>query len=295
MNEDKINSVFVCGKNRSGTKWLSNILLNHKDLSGIQSEFHTGILESNILNNINRVFGDLSRPDNYIGFAEWFFATDFFRISGVDKKFLYKKKSSSYYGFFREFMNEQCRKKNSAGWLQKIHSLKLEKIYHYFKESKFIIIERGLIDSISSAYFLGNRHNRRLPLMRETFEYSLIKKIHTVYAKKDNVFVVKFEVLKKNSPHEVRKICDFLGISYSARLLVVKFRKNTSYVSGKRSFGFWTKMKIRMVYRFFSLIPLVLQKYIYNFYQRFKGNNSTENSYIIAGSFSESYKDYTDL
>lgn len=29
-------SIFVVGKNRSGTKWLSNILLNHKDMLKVE-------------------------------------------------------------------------------------------------------------------------------------------------------------------------------------------------------------------------------------------------------------------
>ncbi|MCK4320989.1 sulfotransferase [candidate division WOR-3 bacterium] len=36
--------IFVIGKNRSGTKWLSNVIANHKDVACIQHELFGGIL-----------------------------------------------------------------------------------------------------------------------------------------------------------------------------------------------------------------------------------------------------------
>ena len=85
-----MKKIFVLGKNRSGTKWLSNIILNNKEIAGIQSNYHRGILETNLFNVFNRKFGNLKRRDDYIAFVEVFTATDFFKLTGLSKELLYK-------------------------------------------------------------------------------------------------------------------------------------------------------------------------------------------------------------
>ena len=62
--------IFIVGKNRSGTKWLSNILLNHPNIAGIQSDYHRGILETNMFQNMPIIFGNLKDIDNFIGVTE---------------------------------------------------------------------------------------------------------------------------------------------------------------------------------------------------------------------------------
>ncbi|MBA7629902.1 hypothetical protein ES703_37409 [subsurface metagenome] len=44
--------IFVIGKNRSGTKWLSNVIANHKDIACIQHELFGGILEANVISRM---------------------------------------------------------------------------------------------------------------------------------------------------------------------------------------------------------------------------------------------------
>jgi hypothetical protein len=70
--------LFVIGRNRSGTKWLSNILAENNEVAAVQREGAGGILESNELShfpkhfNLNHIedrtaFQILFKHSNFIG------------------------------------------------------------------------------------------------------------------------------------------------------------------------------------------------------------------------------------
>ncbi|MCK4889110.1 MAG: sulfotransferase [Candidatus Aminicenantes bacterium] len=283
-------SIFVVGKNRSGTKWLSNILLNHEKITGVQGQFHAGILESNILNDISLSFGTLNDIDNYIGFTEWFSATDYFEITGIKKSFLYKKHYLCYYDLFNELMNEFCRKENIESWLQKINSLKLPEIYTFFKSSKFIIIERELIGNIGSAWFLQLQNSGKSSLFRETYLYALTKKIHKKLRKNNNVFFLKYSDLMEQPEEILKKLCRFLDVSYSTDLQVVKFERNTSYKKGEKKLGTKKIILIKIYYFLLMNIPYFVLRWVYSLITMIKRTQRNNRFYTIPGTFSGSYK-----
>ena len=55
-----IRPIFVIGKNRSGTKWLSNTISNHSKIACVRSHEFGGILETNVFFNMPNTFGDLA-------------------------------------------------------------------------------------------------------------------------------------------------------------------------------------------------------------------------------------------
>ena len=73
--------LFVVGLNRSGTKWLSNTLCQHAEVAGVLHERFTGILETNMLDTIPRVFPDLREGDDYAAVIELWSATEFFGLT----------------------------------------------------------------------------------------------------------------------------------------------------------------------------------------------------------------------
>lgn len=97
--------IFIIGKNRSGTKWLSNIIAAHKEIACVQRPGAGGILESNTLSNMYYIFGSLKHDNNFIGFLECKAKTNFFKLSGLSKEFFYKKRPETYYSFFRLLMD----------------------------------------------------------------------------------------------------------------------------------------------------------------------------------------------
>ncbi len=47
-----ITPIFIVGTNRSGTKWLSNILANHPDVAAVQTERTLGIVETYMFDSL---------------------------------------------------------------------------------------------------------------------------------------------------------------------------------------------------------------------------------------------------
>jgi len=84
-----IKKIFVIGKNRSGTKWLSNTIANHQKIACIQRPGAGGILETNIINRMPNIFGTLKKDNNFIGFIECFSQTNYFKLLHVEKEELY--------------------------------------------------------------------------------------------------------------------------------------------------------------------------------------------------------------
>ena len=88
MTAPAVRPIIVVGMNRSGTKWLSNIIARHRDVIAVQSPRTNGIVETNMFGPLPDKF-DLSSPDEYIGLVELWAATHFFRCTGVDKELFY--------------------------------------------------------------------------------------------------------------------------------------------------------------------------------------------------------------
>ena len=66
----KPSPILVIGKNRSGTKWVSNLLANHSSIRAVQAPQHGGIIETNFFGMMQQVFGDIGRVENYIAAVE---------------------------------------------------------------------------------------------------------------------------------------------------------------------------------------------------------------------------------
>src|SRR5690606_28021639 len=83
--------IFVLGRNRSGTKWLTNQISNHPQVAAITAT-NTGVLEANLFEHLPRMFGDLSINDHYYAFLAAFMKSSFFHRSGLPESCLYEKR-----------------------------------------------------------------------------------------------------------------------------------------------------------------------------------------------------------
>ena len=98
--------VFVLGMGRSGTTWISNLLLQHSRITGICRE--RGIHESSYFSVVDGRFGSLDDAVNFVEFAEVMAASYLFRSAGVDAAFLWERYPSSYAEIFRAAMDHHA-------------------------------------------------------------------------------------------------------------------------------------------------------------------------------------------
>ena len=107
--------IFVIGRNRSGTKWISNILSNNIEISSIQRKGAGGILECSLLSHFPRHF-NIKNTEDRSAFEILFKESNFHRCSGIDDKFLETTTYSSFMDFFEQYMNAVAKKeKQNSG------------------------------------------------------------------------------------------------------------------------------------------------------------------------------------
>ncbi|MHA1195493.1 MAG: sulfotransferase [Promethearchaeota archaeon] len=140
------------GSSRSYTTWFTNILCQNSKIAGVQAKEHYGIHESAYFSYIETFFGNLKNDNNFIIFVEIFGSSDYYRLTGLNKNFLYEHRPTTYVKAFRLIKDTFAKNKNALYWLEKSpgHTLYLRKISKYFLEAKFIGIKRNVLDMVKS-------------------------------------------------------------------------------------------------------------------------------------------------
>lgn len=233
-------SIFVVGRHRSGTTWLANMLCEHRLIAGIQAERHYGIHESAFFSNVRYYFGDITDVNDYIAFASLFSNSDYFKLSGVKKQYLFNNVYNDYFNFFKDFMDEFAQMNNSKYWVEKspAHSLYIDEINNNYDNVKFVSIERNVIDQVKShlALHYPNGNYSIVELVKKVFHYNLYNNSIKEYSD-GNIIRVEFENLKNNTKEIMTEICNFLNISYNDNILDIKYERNTSFKKNKKSFN----------------------------------------------------------
>jgi hypothetical protein len=230
--------IFVIGRRRSGTKWLSNILANNRDVACIQGR-RSGILETGIFDRFPDLFGDLRIDCNYYAFLACYSKSDFFCLSGMPEKELYSLQVRDYFGLFREIMDRYAESRRRRHWVQKSKSYLLPELFKRFPDAKYVIIRRAMLDNLRSSIGLRMAHapGGRPALgavVSNLLSYHHHVKTEKAFAARENVIVVRFEDLKSDGVATTRKVCDFLGIEFEPAMLEVGYERNTSYKGNVR-------------------------------------------------------------
>jgi len=110
--------LFVLGKQRSGTTWLGNLLLDHPSIAGVAHAAHRGIHESAFFSHVDGRYGDLSVRQNFIEFASVMAESDYFRLAEVSFKDIMSLHPDDYAGVFRTVMYCFARRRGARYWIE---------------------------------------------------------------------------------------------------------------------------------------------------------------------------------
>lgn len=292
MFEDPMaKPIFVIGKHRSGTKWLSNTIAAHKDIACILHEHHFGILEvSDVFERMPLIYGDLSIAENCIGFIEYYGQTDFFVLTGLDKNMFYKNRPSNYSEFFRQMMDTFAEKEGKPYWVQKTDTAPMPDLIKHFPDAKFIMTIRDVRDNVKSAIGLakGEKGRATPKVYNELFIYYLQKKRILSYQGRDNVMLMYFEDMKRDKRAVVERICNFLQIEFDENMLKNHFKQNTSYkgmVSKADALSDKDVFLMNLMIPLLSITPLWLMEFLYKIKTRLLGHSFLKPENRILHSF----------
>jgi len=228
--------IFVIGRNRSGTKWLSNILLNHTAVAGVQSEHKNGIAETDVFGPMQRVVGDIRRAENYVAFVAIWSQTDFFRASGADAEMFLtcSPRPTTMFEAFRLLMEWVAARQGRPFWLQKTAADdRSERILKHYPDARVVTIQRGLMGNLWSTLANATRQQRDSSAIRSAIGYALDEK-NLARLQRKGALAVRYEDLRNNTETETRRVCEALGLQFEPDMIDVRFRPNTSFQGGER-------------------------------------------------------------
>jgi hypothetical protein len=223
--------LIVVGMNRSGTKWLSNILCNHPEVAGIQSPLHTGILETNFFGTVQRLFGEVLPVDHYVGLVEMWAQSDFFKAAGVEKELFYalRPRPPGPLQMFVTLMEEVARRRRARYWLQKSSPLMASEILPQLPPCRVIVTRRSALPLLESTVRLRRNLGQPSSAIRAAAIFALEDKILGQIERDANALATSYERIEKAPEAEAARLCAALGLAYDPALLRVSFDRNTSF------------------------------------------------------------------
>lgn len=118
-----------------------------------------------------------------------------------------------------EYLVNQFNPNGARTFLEKTprHVFFYSKILEYYPDAKFICMVREPKNVVSSQ--LANSPKPKKSLIRLSMLYKKIANVVLKMKEQNNVLLIKYENLTTQAESTLRNICNFLGISYEAKLL----------------------------------------------------------------------------
>jgi hypothetical protein len=250
--------LFVVGKHRSGTTWLSNLLLDHTLIAGVQHKDHHGIHESAFFSHVRGRYGDLNLFSNFAEFAAVVSKSDYFRLMGVSFEELIELYPSTYSEVFRTVMNRFADRHEARYWLEKspMHTSRIQEIGELYSDARFVGILRNPVDAAFSWLKRrspeGGALRRALGLGRFTLNKYVadahMRMMQDVWP--ERVCIIRYEDLVERREEVLETVCRFLGLPVEE--MHSGYAPNTSYSEGKNATRFpkHEKKFVRVLYHY---------------------------------------------
>lgn len=275
--------IFIIGRNRSGTKWISNLIAENAEVTAFQRKRAYGLIESNLFTVFPRLLKGIRYEENYSAFKILFAETNFFKLSGLSKEEVFSKRYYDFYNFTGDFLEKYASSKGAGYIVQKADSIVVPELIKNFPDAKIIIIQRKIVkNNILSNILLNNDKVKFIKVLQHSFSYWHHRKLENRFKNNTNVKTVTFENLKRNKEEVLQSVCNFIGIDYESTMLKTKFKKNTSYSKKKRS-DFKTRKITSMIYSI-SFLARIIPYWMYELSYKIKillNNSSTKESKIF--------------
>ncbi len=262
--------VFVLGLQRSGTTWLANMLFNHPDVAAVSAAEHHGIHESIFFSHFANFFGSLDIKANRVQFLKNLQSSDYGILSQLPMEWFDSQSSvQSYSVFFRSLMDEVAERNSATYWLEKSpnHTLIADKIRTEFPDAWFIGVVRQdetLIASRLNGYGRTPPQGvkRWLDIVRACAVNSMNHRFLLQLEKRDDkTLIVHYEHLQICRQDTIRKILNFIGLSWCMDATATAFNANSSFISTEKkitALSALDKLLIKVFRSIFDLTPLMI-------------------------------------
>lgn len=255
--------IWVIGLNRSGTKWISNTLSNHDQVSAIRHEVHGGIVESPLLDIMPLVARDLAIAGDFERFIEVFSRSDYCQLSplSADSIRALTPRPLDCLAVQGILGAQLAKEKGTATWLQKASPFNVAACLDHFPGARFVWIWRDIQDQLNASIKRSQQHGDDTSILRFVFVYVLGEKLRRSHESRENFISIRYEDLKADIEGVTRRVCAHVGLPYEERMIESRFAKNTAFTSDaerRKNLSAWDRTIISVSSTLFGLIPLSL-------------------------------------
>jgi hypothetical protein len=235
----RVRPIFVLGRHRSGTTWVSNVLAAFPDVYAPVHEAHHGIHESAFFSHLVPYCHEGRTSTDLLAIKHLFERSDYFLLTGLraGPDIL----AHGYVEYFRLAMEAAARQKTARYWLEKTpaHTLLARFLAKSFPDAVFIAVVREARDVVASnVHGFGNPHS-----VGNWFWQAAVTAVYEKIIVQNNLFVIRYEDFKDRHDDTVRAIARRLELG-DAQVPAPAFARNTSYREQTPSLTWWQRTAI---------------------------------------------------
>lgn len=212
--------IFVVGFPRSGTTFLQSLICSQSILSFPETHYFNKIVPqkrvlvsaqeiSNIVDSTKKWFGlgISTETEKYI--------SNLAELEQLTKKSLFEIIIKEY------FFSKHIKFNENTLWLEKTpsHCFRLNEIYSYYPEAKFVAIVRNPTSCIFSYYSNLVRYRKPFPELAKLWKTTNNSIRQFQKQHESSVQIIKYEDLIENTEQEMSNLFNFLGLEYDPSLL----------------------------------------------------------------------------
>ena len=215
--------IFIVGCARSGTTLLQSLLASHPDIASFpESKFFVALV---------RMPEELSRRYTWGIVAPHLRSTMEAFLDEVEHPELKRKLPpvpliNLYVRSFKAIFAELTQLQGKSIWLEKTpeHLHRLKYIEHYLPDAKIIHIVRSGTDVVASLYDTAQRYPEHWGTTFNTVDKCINRWTDDIgithkYLGKPNHTLVHYEQLVENPTDEIKRLCQFVGVSFDERMI----------------------------------------------------------------------------
>lgn len=226
--------IFVIGRHRSGTTWLSNVIASFPEVYAPKHETHRGVHESAFFSHLVPYCRGGRTPADLLAIKHLFERSDYFMLTGLDRgpDILHH----GYTEYFRLVMEAASARTGARYWLEKTpaHTLLADFLARSFPDAILIAIVRDATEVVASnVHGFGNPRS-----VCAWFRQAVVTAIYERIIRRSRAVVIPFEDLKERHHDTLRFIAQVLGLDGDA-VPGSGFSRNTSYEAGVPGIAWW--------------------------------------------------------